>query len=68
MHVSSVQNGFGFIVSKEGNLLNPKKSCEIFNMPPPKTPKDIQEFNNMTQFYHVFILDFGCLWPQSLTF
>jgi hypothetical protein len=29
----------GFIVSKEGKLLNPKKIQAIINMPPPKNPQ-----------------------------
>jgi hypothetical protein len=28
----------GFIISKEGKLLNPKKIQAIVNMPPPKNP------------------------------
>jgi hypothetical protein len=28
----------GYIVSKEGKLLNPKKIQAIINMPPPKNP------------------------------
>jgi len=28
----------GYIVSKEGKLLNPKKIQAIVNMPPPKNP------------------------------
>jgi hypothetical protein len=41
----------GYIVSWEGNLLDPKKISAIINMPQPKTPKDIQVFNGMIQFY-----------------
>jgi hypothetical protein len=37
----------GFIVSKEGKLLGPKKKKVIINMPPPKNPKQIQVFNGM---------------------
>jgi len=29
----------GFIVSKEGKLLDPKKIQAIVNMPPPKNPQ-----------------------------
>jgi hypothetical protein len=29
----------GFIVSKEGKLLDPKKVQAIVNMPPPKNPQ-----------------------------
>jgi hypothetical protein len=35
----------GFIVSKEGKLLDPKKIHAIVNMPPPKNPQWIQVFN-----------------------
>jgi hypothetical protein len=38
---------FGYIVSKEGKLPNLKKIVNIINMPKPKTPKDIQIFNDM---------------------
>ncbi len=39
-----------YIVSKEGKLLDPKKIATIVNMSEPKTPKDIQVFNNMAYF------------------
>jgi hypothetical protein len=37
----------GFIVSKEGKLLYPKKIQAIIKMPPPKNPQHIQIFNGM---------------------
>ncbi len=37
----------GFIVSKKGKLLDPKKIQAIINMPPPKNPQHIQVFNGM---------------------
>jgi hypothetical protein len=37
----------GFIVSKEGKLLDPKQIEAILNMPPPKNPQQIQVFNGM---------------------
>jgi hypothetical protein len=37
----------GFILSKEGKLLDPKKIQEIINIPPPKNPQHIQIFNAM---------------------
>jgi hypothetical protein len=37
----------GFIISKEGKLLDPKKIQTIGNMPPPKNPSQIQIFNGM---------------------
>ncbi len=45
----------GFIISKEGKLLDPKKIQAIVNMPPPKNPQYIQIFNGMEQFYKCFI-------------
>ncbi len=48
----------GFIVSKEGKLLDPKKIQAIENMPPPKNPQQIQIFNGMAQFYIHFIKTF----------
>ncbi len=51
----------GFIVSKEGKLLNPKKIQVIINMPPLKNPQQIQVFNGMAQFYKCFIKNFVAL-------
>jgi hypothetical protein len=45
----------GFIVSKEGKLLNPKKIQIIVNGPPPNNLQQIQVFNGMAQFYKCFI-------------
>ncbi len=45
----------GFIVSKKGKLLDPKKIQSIVNMPPPKNPQQIEIFNGMAQFYRCFI-------------
>jgi hypothetical protein len=46
----------GYIVwIKEGKLLDLKKFFAIINIPPPKTPKDIQILNGIAQFYHCFI-------------
>lgn len=58
-----------YIVSKEGKLPNPKNISTIVNMPPLETPKDIQVFNNMAQFYFCFNQDFAFIWswPQSLS-
>jgi hypothetical protein len=41
----------GYIVSKVGKLFDLKKISTIVNMHAPKTPKDIQVFNGMSQFY-----------------
>jgi hypothetical protein len=48
----------GFIVSKEGKLLDPKKIQVIVNMPSPKNPKQVQVFNGRTQFYRCFVKNF----------
>jgi hypothetical protein len=45
----------GYVVSKEGKLFDPKKILTIVHMPTPKTPKDIQVFNGMAQYYQCFI-------------
>jgi hypothetical protein len=37
----------GFIISKEGKLLDLKKIQVIVNMPPPNNPQQIQVFNGM---------------------
>ncbi len=72
MHFVVYSNAIlGYIVSKEGKLLSPKKNSTIVNMQPPlETPKDIQVFNNMAQFYFCFIQNFAFIWswPQSLSF
>jgi len=47
------------VVSKEGKLLDPKKILAIVHMPTPKTPKAIQIFNGMAQYYKYFIKDFA---------
>jgi hypothetical protein len=44
-----------YIVFKEGKLLDPKNIVTIVNMLELKTPKNIQVFNNMAQFYCCFI-------------
>jgi hypothetical protein len=36
-----------------------KEILAIVNMPQPKTPKDIQVFNEMVQFYRCFIQNFA---------
>jgi hypothetical protein len=45
----------GFIISKEGKLLDSKKIQAIINLPPPKNPQQIQVFIGMAQFYKCFI-------------
>jgi hypothetical protein len=44
---------------KESKLPNLKKILAIVHMPTPKTLKDIQVFNGMTQYYRCFIKDFS---------
>jgi hypothetical protein len=51
----------GFIVSKEGKLLDRKKIQAIVNMPPPKNPQQINVFNGMAQFYRRFIKNFAAI-------
>jgi hypothetical protein len=41
----------GFIISKKGKLLDPKKIQAIVNMPPPKNPQQIQVFNGMAMVF-----------------
>jgi hypothetical protein len=50
---------FGFIVSKEGKILDPKKVQVITNKPIPTNPQHIQIFNGMAQFYRCFIKNFA---------
>jgi hypothetical protein len=45
----------GFIVSKEGKTLDPKKIEALVKMLIHKTPPKIQVFNGMAQFYRCFI-------------
>ncbi len=49
----------GYVVSKEGKLLDPKNNLAIVHMLTPKTFKDIQVFNDMTQYYKCFIKVFA---------
>jgi hypothetical protein len=49
----------GFIVSKEGNTIDPKKIKALVKMHVPKKPQDIQVFNGMTWFYRCFIINFA---------
>jgi hypothetical protein len=46
------------VVSNKGKLPNPRKISAIIQVPTPKTPKDIQVFNGMAQYYQCFIKDF----------
>ncbi len=51
----------GFIVSKEGILLDLNKIQAIVNMPTPKNPYQIKVFNGMAQFYKCFINIFATI-------
>jgi hypothetical protein len=51
----------GFIVSKEGKVMDPKKFETLVNMPIPTTPHEIQIFNGMTKFYKCFIKNFASI-------
>jgi phosphotransferase system IIB component len=48
-----------FIVSKEGKTLDPKKIEALVKMIMPKTPKDIQVFIGMAEFYRYFMRNFA---------
>lgn len=52
----------GFIVYREGKLLDPKKIEVIVNMSAPTTPHEIYVFNGMVQFYCYFIKTSFSLW------
>ncbi len=45
----------GFIISKEGKSLDPKKVEVVVRMPMPKNPHDIQVFNGLAKFYQGFM-------------
>jgi hypothetical protein len=45
------ENILGFIVSKKGKILDPKKLKTLVKMFIPKTPQKIQISNGMAQFY-----------------
>jgi hypothetical protein len=51
----------GFIVSKEGKVMDPKKVEALINMLVPTTPQEIQVFNKMAQFYKCFINFFALI-------
>jgi len=45
----------GFIVSKEGKVMDPKKVEALVNMPVLTTPHEIQVFKGSSHFYKCFI-------------
>jgi hypothetical protein len=48
-----------FIVSKEGKTHDPKKIKTLVKVQMPETPREIQVFNGMTQFYKCVIIFFA---------
>ncbi len=48
----------GFIMSKEGKVMDPKKVETLVNMLVRTTPREIQAFNGMAQFCRCFIKNF----------
>jgi hypothetical protein len=51
----------GFIMFKEGKVMDPKKIKALVNMLVTITPKEIQLFNGMAQFYRCFIKNFALI-------
>jgi len=51
----------GFIMSKEGKVMDSKKVEALMNMPIPTTPQEIQVFSKMAQFYRFFIKNFASI-------
>ncbi len=58
----------GYMVSKVGKLLDPKKNSIIVNMPTLKMPKNIHVFNGMAPFYWCFIKNFAFIMAPSRNF
>jgi hypothetical protein len=52
----------GYVVSKEGKPPDLKKILAIVHMPTSKTPKDIQVFNGITQYYRCSSRTLFSLW------
>ncbi len=51
----------GFIVSKEGKVMDPKKFETLITMLIPTTRQEIQIFNGMVQFYKCLIKNFASI-------
>ncbi len=51
----------GFIMSKEGKVMDPKKLEALVNMLILITPKEIQVFNGIAHFYKCFIKNFASI-------
>jgi hypothetical protein len=56
----------GYVVSKRNKLPNLKKISTTIHKPTLKTPKDIQVFNGMAQYYWCFIKDFAFIMAPKL--
>jgi hypothetical protein len=56
----------GYLVPKGSKLLNLKNHSAIVHMLTLKTPKDIQVFNGMVQYYRCFIEDFAFIMVPKL--
>jgi hypothetical protein len=63
MHLNVI---LGYMVSKGSKPPNLKKNSTIIHMLTSKTPKDIQVFNGMTQYYQCFIKDFAFIMAPKL--
>jgi hypothetical protein len=51
----------GFIMSKKGKIMDPKKVEALVNMLVPTTPQEIHFFNGMAQFCRCFIKIFASI-------
>jgi hypothetical protein len=60
------RDDIGFIISKEGKLLNPKKIQVIVNMPPPKNPQQFRYSIGWHSFTNVLSKHLLLLWHLSL--
>ena len=47
----------GFVVSKDGILMDPKYRQALVDFPPPKSPKALARFLGMVQYYKHFLKD-----------
>ncbi len=56
----------GYVVFKGSKLPDLKKISTTVHMPTLKTPKDIQVFNGMAQYYWCFVKDFAFIMAPKL--
>ena len=47
----------GFVVGKEGILMDPKYRQALVDFPPPTSPKKLARFLGMVQYYKLFLKD-----------